>query len=145
MSELLGGLGIGHYLPLVNVTRRYGHRRRVSAVPLFPSYVFLFGPVEASYRAIETRRIAGVIQVADQTGLERELRDLRRMIELEKALDPYPYLRVGRAVRVRTGPMEGIEGMVDERLGLDRLILSVHTLGQSVAVEIDAALVEVLG
>jgi transcription termination/antitermination protein NusG len=50
---------------------------------------------------------------------------------------PWPYLREGDRVRVSQGPFTGIEGFVLRSDGKDRLVLSLHLLQRSVAVEID--------
>jgi transcription antitermination factor NusG len=59
-------------------------------------------------------------------------------------LDPHPYLQTGVRVRVRTGPLRGVEGVVEVKPRVDRLVLQVHALGQAASLEIDPAEVEPL-
>lgn len=142
LAEVLYAGGVDCFLPLVRKVRHYGHRRRVVEAPLFPSYLFLWGTLETTYHATATRRTAGIVRVADQLRLDRELLQIRLALQGDAELDPYPFLEKGRAVRVTGGPFRGIEGLVDERRTPDRLILQIHTLGRATALEIDPSLVE---
>jgi transcription antitermination factor NusG len=57
-------------------------------------------------------------------------------------LDPYPFLKEGILVEVRSGPFRGMQGWIDARLKQDRIILQVDTLGRAVSLEIDAGLLD---
>lgn len=142
VASVLMEVGIPYYLPLVNKTRYYGHRKRVVNTPLFPSYVFVRGTVEETYFAISTHRVAKVIPVGDQNELERDIERIRSVLQLGGELEPYPYLKVGTPVRVTGGPFQGVEGLIEEHRSWNRLILVVHTLGRAASLEIDASLLE---
>lgn len=146
LAEVLNNAGIGHYLPLVRLVRYYGHRRRVVEAPLFPGYVFVNGEREEAFFAVSTRRVASIIEVSDQEELERDLSQIRRALrgEDETVVEAFSYLREGRPVRVARGPFAGLEGVVDEQLGEDRIVLAVRALGQATSLEIDASLLEAL-
>ena len=142
LAETLDARGIRYFLPLVRGVKYYGHRRRVSDRPLFSSYVFLWGTIEQTYFAVATKRVARVLPVSDQARLEHELLQIRAALGGDAILDPYPYLAVGRRVRVTSGPLRGVEGLVQSRPAETRLVLGIHTLGQAVAMEIDPSLLE---
>ena len=135
-------LGIRYFLPLVKAVRFYGSRKARVEVPLFPGYLFLRGGVEAAYRADRTHRIVQIIEVTDQGRLHDELKNIALAISRNVPLDPYPYLKKGVRVVVRSGPLRGVEGFVLDRDQRNRLILNVDTLGTAVSVEIDPSLVE---
>lgn len=142
LAETLDARGLRCYLPMVRAVRFYGHRRRVTDRPLFPSYLFLWGTMDSTYFAVATKRVARVLPVPDQTGLTHELAHIRLALQGQATLDPFPFLRVGRRVRVTAGPLRGVEGIVHARPTETRLVLCVQTLGQAVATEIDASLLE---
>jgi transcription antitermination factor NusG len=144
LAETLDARNIRYFLPLVRGVKYYGHRRRVTDRPLFSSYVFLWGTLEQTYQAVSTKRVARVLPVPDQDRLEHELVQIRAALLGEAVLDPYPYLSVGRRARVTTGPLRGVEGLVQSRPSETRLVLGIQTLGQAVAVEIDPSLLEPL-
>jgi transcription antitermination factor NusG len=142
LAEVLAASGVECFLPLVRKVRYYGHRKRVVELPIFPSYLFLWGPVEAAYPAIASGRAVGMVRANDQARLDRELLHLRMALDGGAPLDPYPFLEQGRAVRVTAGPFRGIEGVVEDRRAPDRLILQIQTLGRATALEIDPSILE---
>jgi len=144
LAESLTAKGIGVYLPLLDVTRTYGRRKASVELPLFPGYVFLKGPLDDAYAADRTKRVAGIIQVVDQAKLEWELRNLAMALSARVSLDPFPYLQAGVKVVVRSGPLQGIEGIVESRTKRDRLLLQIDVLGQATSLEIDGAILDVL-
>jgi len=144
LSENLQRRGIQHFLPLVKQNRTRGSRKTTIQLPLFPGYLFLRGTIDDCYEADRTTRVAQIIAVNDQTKLTWELRNLSLAIHCEVPLDPYPYLEKGVRVVVRSGPLKGIEGIVEDRTKRDRLILQVDVLGQATSVEIDAALLDLM-
>src|SRR5688572_9672916 len=68
----------------------------------------------------------------------------RRLVESELPYNPHPFLKVGRKVRVKSGPLAGCEGILTRKRGLARLVLSINLLQQSVVAEVDADTVEPL-
>jgi len=51
-------------------------------------------------------------------------------------------LQVGKQVRVHSGPMAGMEGILVRRKEKFRVVLSIHLIKRSVAVEVDESEVE---
>ena len=115
LTEWLAARGIAAFLPLLDVTRTYGHRKESVELPLFPGYVFLKGQLDEAYAADRTKRVANIIAVADQEKLTWELRNLSMALTARAPLDPYPYLRAGIKVEVRSGPFMGIQGIIEKR------------------------------
>ncbi len=143
LSEELIGLGVRHYLPLVNQVRFYGRRKTDVLLPLFTGYLFLKGTVEQTYVADRTRRVAKIISVRDQEQLERELLNIWLALDRHGSLDPFPFLVAGVKVEVKSGPFRGLQGIVEKRNGsAKRLILEVGILGRAVSLEIDGALLD---
>lgn len=142
LAESLATLGIPHYLPLITIQRRYGDRRATVELPLFPGYVFLKGSLDETYEADRTKRVARIIPIADQHQITWEIRNLAIALASEQTLDPYPFLTKGVKVEVRTGPLRGLQGIVEGRTHRDRLILQINALGQATSLEIDGAVLE---
>ena len=72
----LAARGIGFFLPLARLHRRYGGRTTQVQIPLFPGYLFLCGGEDERYATLMTHRAVNVIYAADQVGLKAELRQL---------------------------------------------------------------------
>jgi transcription antitermination factor NusG len=129
------------FLPLVTQERYYGDRRVIVSVPLFPGYMFLHGSIDDAYAGDRTRRVAQIIQVKDQQRLDWELTNLALALDRQAPLDPYPFLKNGTRVEVKSGPFRGLQGLIEGRNG-DRLILEVEMLGQAVTLELHGALLD---
>jgi transcription antitermination factor NusG len=136
--------GIPFILPLVREVRYYGRRKVPVERPLFPGYVFLNGAIEDAYALERSGRVANVITVADQNRLAWELENLNNTLTAdgEASLHPYPYLRKGVRVEVRSGPFRGVQGLIADRAKRDCLILQVSLLGQAVSLELEGALLD---
>ena len=71
-----------------------------------------------------------------------EIESLRNRLSGNCRMEPHPYLRVGRRVRVHSGPMQGLEGIIQRTRDRCRVIFSVDLIMRSIAVEVDEADVE---
>jgi|1185.fasta_scaffold51452_2 transcriptional antiterminator NusG len=142
LANELGAMRVSHYLPLVRRQRVYGARKAVVEEPLFPGYVFLFGSADQAYQADRTKRVANIIRVTDQRRLEWELQNIKLALSQNANLDPYPHLVKGVRVEVRSGPFQGLQGIIEDRGKDQRLILQVDVLGRAVTLEIQGAMVE---
>lgn len=142
----LGRLGILHYLPLCDRVTRGGRSGRItrSIVPVFPGYLFFVATETQRYLAMTTNRIAGTLTVPRQEQLIAELRNLHAVLTSGTDVLRSPRLRTGRWVRIIAGPLAGVEGVVRGWRSRLRVALNVNTLGQSVIVETDADLVELI-
>jgi transcriptional antiterminator RfaH len=111
-------------------------------VPLFPGYVFLYGSDDERIVSLTTNHISRVLDVPDPKGLRADLRQLRQLIEAKEPLTQESRLAPGDRVRVRSGPMEGIEGTVLDRRGRARLVVAINFLQQGASVEIEDFMLE---
>jgi transcription antitermination factor NusG len=144
LADDLQAMDIAHYLPLVRQIRFYNNRKVTIEVPLFPGYVFLRGVLDEAYRADRTRRVVCIIPVKDQTQLNWELSNLNVALSSKLPMDPHPSLKKGVRVKVKAGPLRGLQGVVEDRSGSNRLFLQVEMLGRAVSVEMDGELLEVM-
>lgn len=144
LANDLAARSIPAFLPLINSVRYYGGRKARVELPLFPGYVFLRGSRDDAYAADRTRRIAQIITVSNQERLDMELRSLAIAIQSQAPLDPYPYLKKGVWVEVRSGPFRGIQGLIEDRSKANLLILQVEMLGRAVSLELDGSLLDVI-
>ncbi len=144
VAAILSRRQVQHFLPLVRHTRTYGGRVKRAEIPLFPSYVFVCGGLEDRLVALQTNRVAHVLEVADQEQLKHDLRHVWLAVQGDDPIDLYPGLRTGCRCRVSSGSLAGLEGVLLRRRGLWRVYVAVDFLGQSAELEIDPAMVEVL-
>ena len=144
LARDLRGYRIPFYLPLVPRDHLI-HGCRVHAyIPVFPGYVFLFGSPDERVDALTTNRISRILPVPApmQNQLLGDLRQLASLIAIGAPLTVEQRLSPGRRVRIRCGPMAGIEGTIVQRRGADRLLIAVRFLQQGVSVEINDFMVD---
>lgn len=126
------------YCPIISRRSRASSGRiRTSFVPLFPGYVFLFGDEEDRLAALTTNCVSWADPVADGERLTREIGRIRSLIAANVPITPEERLETGIPVRVTTGPLRGQEGVVIERRGKRRLLVSVDLLQQGASVDLD--------
>jgi len=70
---------------------------------------------------------------------EDEFLKLRGFLAEGFHAEPHPYLRIGRRVRIKSGPLAGLEGIVARKKRGERLVLSVDLLMRSIIVDVDMA------
>jgi transcription termination/antitermination protein NusG len=144
LAKDLDRLNVSYFLPLCSHVRLHGKRKASVDEPLFPGYLFVRGTLDCAYAADRTKRVASILNVPNQAGLDWELRNLAMVLNQRVPMDPYPYLKEGVRVEVRTGPLRGLQGYVEGRKGWDRLLIRVEILGQAVSVELGGAQVDKL-
>ncbi len=138
LARRLESLEIPFFAPLVS--RRLpsaGGRIRTSWVPLFPGYVFSLVDDDQRRAALATNTISRWLSVPDQRMLEEDLRGIKRLIDTEMPLTPEARLEQGQPVRVRSGPLRGMEGTVVSRKGEQRLVVAVRFLSQGASIELE--------
>jgi transcriptional antiterminator RfaH len=140
VAGLLDGSSSVPFLPVVRRVMHYGHRRRTVEIPLFSGYLFVLGTLEETYAAIGSRRAVRPLRVTDERRLSHELVQIRRAMAGEAEFSPYRYLERGMRVRVSSGPLKDVEGLVDTGERNNRLVLVIQTLGRATSIEVDACL-----
>jgi len=133
---------VSYFLPMYEAVRRSRQRSWKTKLPLFAGYLFFRGQENQRLGALKTGRVADLLAVHDQQQLVRELTAIQRLIESGIGVDPYPALRRGVRCRIRSGPLQGIEGKVAQRRARSRFVVEVGILGQGAAVTIDGSLLE---
>lgn len=136
--------GITCFVPLYRSMRRWKDRRKELALVLFPGYVFV---QIALHNRLQVLQLPGAVRLVTFNGQpaalpEEEIQNLRSRLSGSRGVEPHPYLRVGRRVRVKSGPLEGLEGVIQRNKDRCRIVFSIHLIARSVAVEVDESDVE---
>lgn len=145
VAQLLTGKGFETFLPLYTAARRWKNGvKQLLSLPLFPCYVFLRGPIN---RWLPVLTIPGFHSVVGFGGApamipRSEIEAIRRVAESRLRAEPHPFIKCGDRVRVKAGPLQGLEGVLLRKKSMWKLVLSVEILQRSVAVEVDAFMVE---
>ncbi len=133
-------------LPTFERTVRWSDRIRRSSAPLFPGYVFVHVSDSERVPVLQTIGVVNLVCIAGKAAVlhDEEVERLRACCLRPSAIEPHPYLQIGHRVRVKHGPFAGWEGTLVEKSNARRLIISVHQIMKSVAINIHGADVESL-
>jgi transcription antitermination factor NusG len=144
VADTLGAKGFEVFLPLYDSTRRWKDRTMVLSLPLFPCYVFVRGSLNRKLQVVTTPGIHMILYRGEQVAVipDEEIEAIQRAVEGSSSVEPHPFLKCGTRVRVKRGPLDGVEGILIRKKNLLRLVLSVDMLAQSVSVEVLASDVE---
>lgn len=135
--------GLESYLPAYQEIHQWKDRKQIVTVPLFPGYVFARFDDSSQVRLTVLQTI-GVARILGHCGKcepvpDYELDAVRRLLESKVPCFAHPFLEEGAWVRMRRGPLRGLEGLLVRIKNQTRLIISVTLLSQSLAAEVDAS------
>ena len=126
------------FLPLYRSVHHWKNGCRVSVEqPLFPSYVFV---------SLERRDYVRVLQIPGVLSLvgpgrdpsplpSSEIESLRSGLPF-RVFEPHPYLVAGERVRIHSGALAGMVGVLVRKKKNLRVVLALDLIMQSVSVEI---------
>ncbi len=132
------------FLPTYHTVRRWSDRKKQITLPLFPGYVFLIDEAKRRLKVLSTPGVHRIVTAGQVPAVipSEEIGAIRRAVESPLGVNPHPFLKSGDAVRIKSGPLAGLEGIVSREKDVFRVVLSVELLGRSAAVEIDASATE---
>lgn len=130
---------IEHYVPLYKTNRHWGTRSVRLDLPLFPCYVFMR---LTPSNICTVRTVPGIVSLVTFQGRpasvpEEQVAVIRNVLGCRRA-SPHPYIAMGQRVRICSGPMRGVVGVIDRIKGL-KVIVSVDLINSSIAIEAEPA------
>jgi transcription antitermination factor NusG len=139
-AELLHQKGLEEFLPSYRRRSRWSDRTKWVERPLFPGYLFCRFDPQNWLPVLQT---PGVVHAVGFGGKpvpveEAEIESLRTLVRSSVPLFPQAFLRVGQKVRIKTGPLAGVEGILEQFEKNCRITVSISLLQRSVSAEIDA-------
>jgi transcription antitermination factor NusG len=133
---------IEHFLPLYNMQRHWKNRlQQIVQFPLFPSYLF----VQISWNnRISVLEIPGVVSLVgdgtESTSISGNYLEFLRENLAQSKAEPHPYLASGERVRIKSGAMAGMEGvLVRKNKNGFRVVVTLELIRRSIAVRVDIA------
>jgi transcription antitermination factor NusG len=144
IADLLSMKGFEIFLPLYRVVHLWKDRKKQLNLPLFPCYLFVKADLKRRLEIVTTPGVCCLVGASGQPSAipASEIDPLQKAISGRLPIEPYPHLRTGDRVRIRSGPLEGIEGSLVRKKGTYCLVLSVEVLGRAVAVEVDTSMID---
>src|SRR5580693_7918415 len=146
VAQRLADWGVTTFLPLVTEVRRWSDRKKSVELPLFGCYVFAkFAPNRTE--RLRVLRVDGVFGLIGARGEGAPIPDeqidaVRNVVEGQFPWSSHPFLKIGQRVRIRSGALDGLEGILVSRNGDRTLVISVDAIQRSLAVRVEGYEVE---
>jgi transcription antitermination factor NusG len=131
---------ITSFLPLYSARHRWRNRCEMQLeLPLFPNYVFVRIDPRERVRVLEVPGVLSLVGFGRNLAPlpDFEIEALRTGLGQQK-IEPHPYLIIGERVRIKAGPLTGMEGVLVRKKNNFRVVLALDVIMQCVAVEVDA-------
>lgn len=140
IAEHLQARQIEHFLPLYQTRHKWKDGSKVTVqLPLFPSYLFVRTARSRRGRALEVPGVLSAVGKRESSVISETYIDSLRTAVNSGTVEPHPYLATGAIVRIRSGVLAGLQGLVVRQKSSCRVVLSLELIMSSVAVEVDVA------
>jgi transcription antitermination factor NusG len=138
--------GVTAFLPLVTEVHRWSDRKKSVQMPLFSCYVFAKFVPNREER-LRVLRVEGVFGLVGDRGdgaviPEEQIDAVRSLVDRQLPWSSHPFLKIGQRVRIRSGALDGMEGILVSRNGDRTLVISVDAIQRSLAVRVEGYEVE---
>ncbi|HEV8038951.1 MAG TPA: transcription termination/antitermination NusG family protein [Bryobacteraceae bacterium] len=146
VANYLRAFDVEAFLPDYPTRRQWNDRVKTIRCPLFPGYLFGRWQKKLSHEALGAPGLAHIVAVAGVPVPipEDEIDSVRRLVDSGLTVCGCAMLKAGQRVRMRSGPLKGLEGRLERVKNHFRLVVSVELLSRSIATEVDAEAIEVL-
>jgi transcription antitermination factor NusG len=146
VAELLQAKSVEVFLPLIAIPSRWKDRTVVIQNPIFPGYVFT--RIELHERP-HIYSVPGFVRMLSFNGKpavieDAEIEAVRLCLTRGHNPQPHPFLEAGQQVRVKSGSLAGMKGVVVRAKNQCRIVVSISMIHQAVSVEIDGDILELL-
>jgi transcription antitermination factor NusG len=146
VSDFLKGRGYETLCPTYVDRRKYSDRIKTVEAALFPGYTFCCFDPSNRLPVLSSPGVDYVVGFGQQPHPvdPNEIQALSAIVDSGVLAQPHPFLKVGQKVRVESGPLTNLEGILLATKSDYRLVLSVTLLQRSVVAELDSAHVRVI-
>lgn len=142
LVQFCGRKNLATTLPTYRLAHKYRGKTVVFQKPLFPGYVFIQMPREQRNTVLQSDHVANLLDVHDQELFAKQLREVMLALETDLEIRLAPTIGEGARVKIKSGPLRGIEGWVEKRYGMSVVLLRLDFIGQAAAVQMEAVELE---
>ena len=147
VARQLADRDMDFFLPMYRTLHRWKDRNKQLDLALFPGYIFVRIELRDRLRVLQIPSVVSLVGCGGQPAPipDNEIDVLRHGLASKVSVEPHPYLKVGRRVRIQAGPFAGAEGILVRVKESCRVVMSIDLLMRSVAVEVDEADIAAIG
>jgi transcription termination/antitermination protein NusG len=139
---------VNTFLPMITRMQRWSDRPKIVEFPLFSGYVFVCAVISPQVRrtVLFTRGVAGFVGMGGEPLYipDDQIDTVRQLLAKKVSCGAHPFLKVGQRVRIRSGSLEGLEGILVGHNGTRKLVVSVDTIQRSFSIHLEGYEVQFL-
>jgi transcription antitermination factor NusG len=129
------------FLPLTTEEHKWSDRARIVELPLFPTYLFvnIRKTLESRVPVLRTNGVTNFVGVRgiDTPIPEIQVESIRTLLSRGISFHSHPYLSVGQRVRILSGSLRGVEGVLTGKADDEpTLVVSIQIIQRSVAIRL---------
>jgi len=146
VAQQLQAKSIETFLPLLKISSRWKDRRVLIEQPIFPGYVFTRIDLKDRPHVFS---VPSVVRILSFSGApapidDDEIEAVRLCLAHCDKPEPHPFPAAGELVRVKSGALQGLKGIVARHKNQCRIVVTITLIHKSISAEIDAHLLEPL-
>jgi transcription antitermination factor NusG len=149
VARILSERGLDNYLPTLPRLRQWKDRKTVVSFPLFPGYLFGRFPLRDTHVVLGITGVSSIVCNQGRPSLiaDEELINVRRFAAAlaGSGKEPVPCswdMAGGQAVRVTSGPFEGVAGWIIEGRSRHRMLVGIQAIGRALEIDIPVRYLE---
>jgi transcription antitermination factor NusG len=138
--------GIEAFLPLSSEKHQWSDRQRIVHQPLFSGYLFVHIADSLQMRN-EILTTSGVCWFVGNHGMglpipDKQILDIQTILACSVPYSPFPFVRIGQRVKIRSGCLDGVEGILISKDSDRTLLVSIDLVRRSLSIHINGYEIE---
>lgn len=136
----LTDIGVETYLPLRTTIRKWSDRKKRIEAPLFPGYIFILGNEKERFEALSVSGVVRSVMFRNEpaTLRDEEIENIKKLIRSDKILETSQTVVLGAAVRITSGPLKDVRGVITEIKGKKYFTLVLESINSSIFVDVQS-------
>ena len=131
---------IESFCPMFKERRQWSDRKKWVHFPLFRSYVFARIHLKENIFVLQTIGVNKIIKFQNKISIipEQVINDIKNVVDGGYKIQQVDYFIKGDEVSVISGPLKGVNGIIQDLKGDSRLIMKVEAIRQAFSIEISS-------
>ena len=132
--------GIESFCPMFKERRQWSDRKKWVHFPLFRSYVFARIHLKENIFVLQTIGVNKIVKFQNKISIipDQVINDIKNIVDGGYKIQQVDYFIKGDEVSVVSGPLKGINGIIQDLKGDSRLIMKVEAIRQAFSIEISS-------
>ena len=129
---------IESFCPMFKERRQWSDRKKWVHFPLFRSYVFARIHLKENIFVLQTIGVNKIVKFQNKISIipDQVINDIKNIVDGGYKIQQVDYFIKGDEVSVVSGPLKGVNGIIQDLKGDSKLIMKVEAIRQAFSIEI---------